>query len=373
MRRISKLFVASAAMALTLNQAYAVDILFQKNGFADLSGGQVTGFGIPTTPIGNNSTDVLLTGLTPLKTYSVDFFHNTGTGSSDFSFTLDSAGNIATIGLGGGLYTMASGVGSTTLSLNTFSVTYNANKGQTGNYGIGGMVPATGINSRPKTFDAIPGKMSVDHLYNTGIMLPAGDNDDFTFAADSSGNVTIPTGSNGPVSHPIAWSEFATPSGNTVNVNHILAHYRVEASGAITLNVYQPIQNLMALGGNVYEFDIDLTIGNGGFFISSFGNYTIGAGNAVQPDGTSWTGVTGTNDYAFKPLLRYDPTYANGYDYYFENGTDGKVATGSATGFYDGNVNPLSVTVTATLVPEPASLGLLAAGGLLMLRRRRAR
>jgi hypothetical protein len=31
------------------------------------------------------------------------------------------------------------------------------------------------------------------------------------------------------------------------------------------------------------------------------------------------------------------------------------------------------VSITATLVPEPASLGLLAAGSLLMLRRRRVR
>lgn len=367
MRRTAKLIVASAALAFTVNQVQAVDILFQKNGFADLSSGQVTGTGIGAQSIGSNATDVLLTGLVAGGSYSVDFFHNSGALSSDFGFTLDGGGNIATIGLGGGAYTMATGVGSTTLGLNTFSVTYNANQGQTGNYFINGILPASGNNSLPQTVTLVPGLKIVDNLYNTG-----GGNEDYRFIVDSSGNAVIPAGvGGGPTAIPL--SEYASASGATVNINHIIAHYTVVASAPITINLYQPSLAPIVVNGTTYDFDIDLTVGNAGFFISSFGAYTIDGGNAVHQDGVLWTDPshnTGGNDYPFLPMLRYDASYANGYDYYFVNGTGGKVATGSATGFFDGNVTPLSVSVTATLIPEPASLALLAAGGLLLLRRR---
>jgi hypothetical protein len=355
--------LALGSFALAGTPAFAADVLLQKNGFADLFGGQITGTGAYFMSLGTTAADVNLTGLTAPGTYSVDFFHNSGSNDSNFTFGIDAAGNITTIGTNGngaGSYTVATGVGTQTLSLNVHPFTYNANGGQTGQFYLQGL-----INSQvggPASFNVVPGQVVVDNLYNTG-----GGNEDFSFAVDSDGNAVIPNGTSGPVSHPIPWGEYATVNNDgEIDVNHKIAHFVIEASAPINFIVHQAMSNFTAVG-TTYEFDLDLTIGNGGVNIYSFGTHTITGGNAIRPDGTPYVGQVSGNDYQFLPQLRYDGT-----EYYFENGDDaGNKATGQAVGFFDGDTNPLTVNVAAYL-PEPASLGLFAMGAGLLLRRRRA-
>jgi hypothetical protein len=354
--------LALGSFALAGTPAFAADVLLQKNGFADLFGGQITGTGGYFMSLGTTATDVNLTGLTAPGTYGVDFFHNAGANDSNFTFSIDGAGNVTSIttnGNGAGSYTVATGVGTQTLSLNTHPFTYNANGGQTGQYYIQGLINSQVGGSA--SFNVIPGIAVVDNLYNTG----AG-NEDFTFAVDSDGNAAIPIGNSGPVSHPIPWGEYATVNTDgQIDVNHKIAHFVIEASAPIAFVYHQALSNFTAVG-NTYEFDLDLTIGNGGINIYSFGTHTITGGNAIRPDGTLYLGGGSTNDYLFYPQLRYDGT-----EYYFENGDDaGNKATGQAVGFFDGDTNPLTVNVTAYL-PEPASALLVLAGGAMALIRRR--
>src|ERR1041384_6184755 len=90
------------AVVLAMNTASAVTITIEKNGFADLTGGQITGTGLGSpVPLGATTNSVSFTAVAG-GTYSVDWFHNSGLGGSDFSFTINGGGTgVASVGLGG--------------------------------------------------------------------------------------------------------------------------------------------------------------------------------------------------------------------------------------------------------------------------------
>lgn len=315
-----------------------VDVIIDKNGFPNAKGGQVTGPGLAAPiPLGRNDSPVLLSNLLPGATYKVDIGHNGINGGSDFTFTVDALGNgVASVSLsdGGQIMVVGFSPGSTSLKLNTHEIVYNANSGQTGRYFLlGSHLSALGMNTGPITAKVLPGVVPVDNTYFTG-----GKNEDYSFFVDS----------NGQTSAFVGYEEYATFSGSSVSPRAVKVHYHVEASGNLPniKNAYlQPMFNFIQLG-STYDFDMMMTIGNAGVCFSDFGSYTIDGGNAIKPDGTPWLGTTGTNDYYFLPRLRFDTM--TGFSW---NGSGATVATGSASGFRDGNTLPLSVTVTATIVP----------------------
>src|SRR5438034_699364 len=83
-------------------------ITIDMNGFPNRTRGQVTGPGIDT-PIELKAGEekVVLEKLQPGATYGVDFFHNSGEDSSDFTITINAAGTgVEAVSLGGEKYTM---------------------------------------------------------------------------------------------------------------------------------------------------------------------------------------------------------------------------------------------------------------------------
>lgn len=383
MNRIHILAAALVAM-LAAQNARAIDVTIDTNGWAPLGNILVSGPGAPGY-LGTTAGTYLMTGLSPNTNYSVDFTHNPSTDSPDFRFTTDNTSGVASVttsAYGAGPHTMVTGFtsGDSTLVLNTHSITYNANQGQTGSYYVPGLISSQGQGSAPVTVTALSGGYNVDNLYNTG----AG-NEDYAFAVDSSGNVIAGTGTN---AKGIPYSEFATFSGSDVNVRYETVHFVVDSSDPITINQLQVRDNIV-VDGNTVEWDQRMTIGSGGFFSSSFGSYTITDANIVQPDGSPWLGYSDTNDFDFRPLLRYDG-YSNVNGFYWEGqGPSTSIyypgnfphAYATATGFFDGNTVALVATANAFLpfspflIPEP-STGLmmgLALVGLGCAKRRRKR
>jgi hypothetical protein len=366
-----------------------VTITLDKNGFADLAGGQITGTGLGSpVPLGTTTSPVSFTAVAG-GTYSVDFFHNSGAGGSDFSLTINGAGTgVATVGLGGGEHTMVTGftAGDTTLTLNSHVITYNANGGQKGNYYINGLIPAhsLGINSPPQTKTTIPGWLAVDNLYNTGL-----NNEDYLFTAKSDGTVSAYT--NTP-----HHAEFATFSGSTANPRFITVHYYVSASTNLSF-VFTEFNGLPApfnLSSTIlpsgtlryiYQFDMVQTIGNEGQLFPDFGSNTVVGGNAMEPTGFGFSifdvgppqlGTTRVNDYQFRPRLRFTndlsaPFTKDGFYFWNTNGF-GPSVNAFVVGFKDGNTIPLTIAVDAA-IPEPSALALalLVVGSLMFLRRPR--
>lgn len=381
----SALAGGSLAFALAASTAQAITITIDKNGFADRFNGQVTGPGIAgTIPIGNDGSNAVLAGLLPNSVYSVDFFHNSGAGGSDFIFQTGATG-VDSVGLGGGLFNMVTGFnpGDTTLILNTLSVTYNANSGQTGVYYLAGIFDpySKGQNTGPLTdLKIIPGWVAVDNLYNTG-----GNNEDYLFYVNDDGTVSAYPG----------YEEYATFSGNAVSPRAVDVQYTVQSSGALPvlgIPYIYPLTNFSSSFNGAdplpytYTFTMKQTIGNAGLLMADFGAYqVVAASDLIKPDGSSQLGLAGGNDWYFTPRLRYDS--GDGFFKWADVGNvlGGYTASGEATGFYDGGTSPLTVRVTALLpeppppptgdaVPEPASLGvaaMLAGVAALFTRRRR--
>src|ERR1041385_2836684 len=120
-----KFLAALLALALSSSLATAVTITLDKNGFADLAGGQITGTGLGSpVPLGTDASAVSFTAVAG-GSYSVDFFHNSGTSGSDFAFTINGAGtgiaSVTTGGYGGNSQNIVTGFtpGNTTLTLNS--------------------------------------------------------------------------------------------------------------------------------------------------------------------------------------------------------------------------------------------------------------
>src|SRR5438094_4822274 len=119
-----KFLAALLALALSSSVATEVTITINKNGFADLAGGQITGTGLGSpVPLGTDASPVSFTAVAG-GSYAVDFFHNSGPLGSDFAFTIDPTGSgvltVTTGGYGGNTENIVTGFTplSTTLTLN---------------------------------------------------------------------------------------------------------------------------------------------------------------------------------------------------------------------------------------------------------------
>jgi hypothetical protein len=379
MRIHTQTLAAATIVLMTAGAARAADIFIDPNGFNyinvfGLGGGRVAGPGIPGgfQDFPDGSGIKTINNIQPNSAYSIDNFHTSGAGSGDFSFTTDALGNIASIGLGGGVHTMATGVGTATLTLNTHSVTYNANaiptvSGQTGIYYLYGLETvgdgfARGQNGPPVTKTMMPGTYTVDNLYNPGQFT-----EDFNFMVNSDGSVaTVP-----------GFEKYINPSGSNVNIASAVAHFEVVSSTPmpnIFVSYWQPIFNAQVVQNGPavweYEFDIVLTVGNAGVYMADFQNgqpQIFIAGDAVKGDNSPWLGTNAGGDVPWAPKLTHEN---NVFQFVTTGGPS--ISTFSTIAGTNDSGNPMTVTITAW-VPEPASVSLLALGGALLLRRRATR
>ena len=340
--------------------ALAGTVTLDMNGFPNIAGGQVTGAGLEKAILlPAKQAQVVLEGLQGNSTYQVDFFHNAGEGSSDFSFTTNADGTgVASVTKGGSQHEMIDAfvADQPVLKLKTFPVVYNANEGQTGVYFIQGLAEAYKLEAGKgaQTLTAIPGRYSVDNLYNAG-----SGNEDFVFLADDTGKVSAVESTYQIAKNLLKTrngDEYAEYQDNAVSPRVAKVRLRIEASGAVNWHPTHRQQQVTGEAGT-YEMELSQTVGSGGLNIWSFGKWEVTGGDAVLPDGQPAMGTKGENDYHFYPILRYDLAKKA---FYFEtlHGPDTSVI-GEAKGFYDGNENPLSIKITATIIPakpaEPAA------------------
>lgn len=184
---------AGSALIALCAGVHALDVTLDKNGYEPVVGGQVTGTGLPAAiPIPADAKPLVLCNLQAGGIYAVDFFHNAGLGGSDFSFTINPAGTgIASVSPGGNTFVVVKGFesGATSIVLNTFPVTFNANR-TLSHYYVGGLIAhGTVTNSEPITRTALPGWYRVDNLFNSGE-----GNEDFNFVVHDDGRVGVDTG-----------------------------------------------------------------------------------------------------------------------------------------------------------------------------------
>jgi hypothetical protein len=232
------------------------------------------------------------------------------------------------------------------------------------------------------SYFAIPGGQRIDNRYNSG----AG-NEDFTYLVDSSGNAfAAPGNGGGPTGIPN--SEYATFSGNEVNIRTETVHYVLKSNAIVSVLKNQTALNstgwIPVTGGYQLEYDVNMPIGGSGVNVSSFGDFNVDASNMALPDGSSLQGVSGTNDFLFRPTLRYDGT-SNGTGYYWLGPGPGidNIVSAEVTGFFDGgHTSPINLSIMAILpayvpppvpAPEPTSLALLGFGVAALAVRRRKR
>ena len=340
MRKHSRILWAALFLTGVTSNASAVTVVLDLNGFPNITGGQVYGAGLKE-PIALTAGKqrIELPALQAGSTYQVDFFHNSGENSSDFAFTVNAAGTgVETVAPAAKKFTIVKDFkpGSATLKLNTHTITYNANSGQTGTYYIHGLLAPIQGDKGPIKLAAMPGLYRVDNLYNSGQ-----GNEDFSFIVDSDGK-TSATGGN---------KEYAEFSGSTVSPRSVKVHFQIWPSSPIAYHGTQKVLNAKS-ANNVYELDMLMTVGSSGLNIWSFGRSKVLKSDVVAPDGKPLQDKTGVNDFHFYPRLRYDSKKG----FFFEStvgpsGTSGAEVTGS---FDDGKTD-LQVTVDATIQTEKAA------------------
>jgi len=345
--------VLSLVLAMA-SSASAATVTLDFNGFPNLVAGQVGGPGLEAPiPLPAKAAKVEMVGLQAGGVYSVDFFHNSGENSSDFSFTINDAGTgVSEVSLGGGKHKMVTGFqrDATVLKLATFDVNFNSNSGQTGDYYIQGAVGAGSIgqSSKPQTIKVIPGYYAVDNLYNTN-----GGEEDFAFIVDDHGKLSaVGIG-----------DEFVTFDGNKVKPRAAQVHFKITASAPINYHPSHPTTEAV-VKDNVYEFDMDLPVGGGGINVWSFGENTVAKSNltlaeTTKEDGTKVVnkheGVKSANDFLFFPRLRYDAQLKTFYFQTPDPLVHAETATAEATGTFDGGETALTVKVEAKVVKAAAS------------------
>jgi len=355
-----RLLVRVAILAAVAVAASAATVTLDLNGFANTLGGQVTGPGLASPiPIPPGAQRVVLEDLQAEQTYQVDFFHDQGgvlaeRGSGDFTFLVAADGQgVDSVGLGGGRFPMVDGFkeGDRTLKLKTWTILYNANSAQTGEYYIHGLIGPLVLKpgSGPQQVVAIPGNYIVDNLYNSN----AG-REDFIFVVDAGGNVrpTVlpPLMENEPESVSFRTSEeHAEFIDNEVRPRAVPVHFHVEATDYPRYHTSHPATNVVANGGTV-DLDLLMPVGGGGLNIWWFGANEVTGGTLVRPDGRPALGTTRNNDFYFRPLLRYD--LAKKMFYFVTTEGPSQTVTGEAQGFAEDQTTPFAVKVIATIVPR---------------------
>lgn len=314
----------------------AATILLDLNGFPNVTGGQISGAGLAQSiPLPPGKQRIELSNLTGGSTYSVDFFHNTGDNSSDFSFTVSKDGSgVESIAHPGKKFRMVKDFkpGTTTLTLNTHAITYNANGAQTGVYYIHGLLDNGAIkaDAGPVKLIAAPGLYRVDNLYNSGM-----GNEDFSFIVDSSGHVSA-----GPEG-----GEYAEFSGSSISPRAVNVHFKITSTTPLSYHAMQAVHAATS-AGNVYDLDMMITVGSSGLNIWSFGHSEVLRSNLVAPNGKPLQGATATNDFTFFPRLRYDRKKG-----FFFQTTEGPADSAHAevTGTADDGKTKLAAIVSATI------------------------
>lgn len=144
-------------------------------------------------------------------------------------------------------------------------------------------------------------------------------------------------------------TDFGGPTSNSQNPTKsvMILALSPSATAGVALQNTGGTASPNTLANEIYIGSITITAGNGGV-----NHYTIGAYNDTTPGGFGIGGNTLTQNFADLDTGML---------------SDQATAIPDATGV-GSKLTPFTVTVT----PEPASLGLLACGGLLALRRRRA-
>lgn len=334
-------WLLSFALSALTAMAHAESIQIDMNGFVPVAGGQVTGDGLKD-PVKFTAADsiVKLDNLKPDTVYYVDFFHNSGPLSSDFLFTTDKTGKaVSSVTLGGEKYNMLVGFkpGSTTLKLNTHTITFNPDRMQTGGFVIHGLNSENqGLDTPPITATVIPGTLAVDNFGGPP------ESKVYRFAIDSAGKVS-------PIEGAEEYAEFVD---NLIKPRATKVHFKIAASAPVNYVVTHAMTNLTTLD-NVIEFDLLLPVGGGGVNVWTFGPTKVFLSTMMLPGGKPYEGTETDNDLVFTPHLRYDK--ATGF--YFET-AKGKSVTVMAdvNGQTDDKQSVLKATVTATILqPKPTA------------------
>ncbi|MAE61766.1 MAG: hypothetical protein CMJ49_10475 [Planctomycetaceae bacterium] len=346
-----------------VSPAWAVDITLDLNGFANAAGGTVHGVKLPRQiPLPADAPMVVLPGLEAGETYQVDFYHNAGRGSSDFSFTINAAGTgVAKVSRGGEKHKMVTGFrpGDTTLKLNTHQIIYNANAGQTGSYYVPGLIKPHTLKRDlgAQTWTVIPGTYSVDNLYNSGR-----GNEDFKFLVSSTGRVRSSDFSysvDKKRSLKMNSREYAIFRKSEVSPRVVTVRFHIESSSPVNYHTTHTASKTTRKG-NIIDVEMPITVGCGGLNIWSFEKVRVAESDYIQPDGKLSARTETINDFHFVPWLRYDMKRG----FYFATsleppkGKPGKVkfaktVRATAEGNFDDDGPPLKVTVTATIIDPP--------------------
>jgi hypothetical protein len=329
--------------AVVASAASAATVTLDLNGFVS-PGGSITGEGIADPiPIPSTEKIIKLENLQAGMTYRVDFFHNTGDDSSDFEFIMNKEGTgVGTVSLGGGRHTMVADFkpGTTELKLNTFDVTFNPDKAQTGGFNIPGMTRGRmDRNSEPVTAKLIPGKYSVENFGG-----PPGANI-YEFIVDSRGKVG-PSGSS---------DEYAAFVDSAVKPRVAKVHFKIVASGPIEYNTSHQIASATTAAPtateNINEFDMFVPVGGAGVTVTTFGPSRVELSNVVLPDGRPFQGTRGDEDVTFNPRLCFDSRRG----FFFETMRGPMTAVmANVTGQLRDKQTELTAKFTATIVPKPA-------------------
>lgn len=336
MLKLTQLLSAAIFFAGLAGSASAATITLDLNGFPNESNGQVSGPGLDDPiPLPADKQQIELPNLGAGSAYQVDFFHNSGENGSDFLFTINAAGTgVEKVQPAAKKFMMVKDFrrGLTTLKLNTHTVIYNANSGQTGQYYIHGLLGSGAIkpNKGPIKLVAAPGVYRVDNLYNSGL-----GNEDFNFIVGSSGKTSA--GLNG--------GEYAEFSGSSVSPRSANVHFQITSSSPVAYHGTQNVFNATNVG-NVYDLDMTMTIGSSGLNIWSFGRSKVTSSDIMAADGKPLKDSEGINDFHFCPRLRYNSKKG----FFFET-TQGSSDTvkASVVGSSDDGATGLEVTVTATI------------------------
>jgi hypothetical protein len=359
MRNSVRIVGAALVAGVVAQAAQAATITIQRNGYNGPNG-QVTGSGLGApVGFGSGSADIVF-NVQPNGTYSVDFFHTSGVGSSDFSFGTDASSLVANRGTNvGGTFAMgtAGSVGTDTFTLNSHTVTLNGLT-PTAGYAITGI--AAGVSGSVSGV-VLPGSQHVDAFTPSTSV-------DWDFVVNDTGGVLASSGSSNGIPH----AEYATFSGSTVDARNRPVKFVIDSNlpmAGPNLENAQQGSTASADGGRHKELVELNPIGNSGVNNHDFNGWTVVDSNVIGANGLPIEGTSGSNDFLFQPQLRYNGVSPYGGFYFNLTDGPGGDAYAVVTGFTDSG-SVLTMTMHAE-IPEPSGVVLLAAATLGIAARRR--